>query len=236
MWNLEVKKVLLKISWESLKWKKDFGFDNDNLEKLSEMIAEIKQTWVWIWIVVGGWNIYRGSNLIEAWVNPADSHNLSMLSTVFNWVVLKNFLEKKWLEVVVMDANNLHFVELYNKDRAKKFINEWKIVIFVWWTSNPYFSTDTAGVLRALELWCEFMVKATRVDWVYDSDPEKNKNAKFFEEISYDEIIKNNLRVMDLSAIDIAKNNNLTLKVVNLFKTWAMLRAVQWEKEGTLIN
>jgi len=231
-----MKKVLLKISWEALKWSKEFGFDEHIVEDVAKMIKEIKKTWVWIAIVVWGGNIYRWTNLIAAWVNPADSHNLSMLSTVFNWVVLKNFLEKIGEDVVVMDANNLDFLEHNNKDRAKKFIKEWKIVIFVGWTSNPYFSTDTAWVLRALELGCNFMVKATRVDGVYDSDPEKNPDAVFYEYISYDEVIRNWLRVMDLSAIDIAKNNNLVLKVANLFKPWAMMRVVNGEKEGTIIS
>lgn len=231
-----MKKVLLKISWEALKGKKEFGFDEHVVEDVAKMIKQIKETWVGIAIVVWGWNIYRGSNLIAAWVNPADSHNLSMLSTVFNWVVLKNFLEKNGVEVIVMDANNLDFLEHNNKDRAKHFIDMWKIVIFVWWTSNPYFSTDTAWVLRALELGCDFMVKATRVDWVYDSDPEKNPNAIFYENISYDQVIKNSLRVMDLSAIDIARNNNLVLKVANLFKPGALMRVVSGEKEWTIIS
>lgn len=231
-----MKKILLKISWEALKWDKVFGFDENMLEKVSIMIKDIKKIWVWIGIVVWGWNIYRWADLISAWVNPSDSHNLSMLSTVFNWVVLKNFLEKQWLEVIVMDANNLHFVEHYNKDRAKNFIKSWKIVIFVWWTSNPYFSTDTAWVLRALELWCEVMIKATKVDWVYDKDPVNNKDAVMYDTISYTDVIKKNLKVMDLSAIDIAKNNNLKINVVNLFKEWALLKVINWQKEGTIIN
>ena len=232
-----MKKVLLKISWEALKWEKEFWFDEKVVEQVAYMIKEIKNTtWVWIWIVIWGGNIYRWTNLIKAWVNTADSHNLSMLSTVFNWVVLKNFLEKIWVETIVMDANNLHFVEVYNKDRAKKFIEDWKIVIFVGWTSNPYFSTDTAWVLRALELGCEFMIKATRVDWIYDSDPEKNPNAKFYSNITYDEVIQKNLKVMDFSAIDIARTNNLMLKVVNLFKKWALLKAVKNEEEWTIIK
>ena len=231
-----MRKILLKISWESLKGKKDFGFDESVVESVAKMVKEVKDTWLWLAIVVWGWNIYRWANLIAAWVDPADSHNLSMLSTVFNWVVLKNFLEKLWLEVVVMDANNSNFLEYYNKDRAKHFIEDGKIVIFVWWTSNPYFSTDTAWVLRALELGCEFMVKATRVNGVYDCDPEKNLDAVMYEEIKYEEVLSKGLKIMDLSAIDIAKNNSLVLKVVNLFKPWAMLRAANWEKEGTIID
>jgi len=228
-------RILLKISGEALKWEKDFWFDEKMVEKVAKMIKQIKDLWVWLAIVIWGWNIYRGWNLIKSGVNSADSHNLSMLSTVFNWVVLKNFLEKLGLESIVMDPNGIKFVLQYNKDRAKKFINEWIITIFTGWTGNPYFSTDTGWVLRALEIDADMMIKATRVDWIYDFDPEKNPEANFFEEISYHEVLEKELKVMDLSAIDIAKNNNLVIKVVNLFKNWAVLRAVKWEKEGTTI-
>jgi len=230
-----MKKILLKISGESLKWEKDFGFDEKMVEKVALMIKEIKDLGIGLAIVIGWWNIYRGGWLIKVWVDPADSHNLSMLSTVFNWVVLKNFLEKLGIDSVVMDPNGIKFVAPYNKDRARRYIEDWTVAIFTGWTWNPYFSTDTGWVLRALELNCEFMIKATRVDWVYDSDPEKNPQAKFYEEISYHDILAQELKVMDLSAIDIAKNNNLVLKVANLFKPWAVLKAVLWEKEGTLI-
>ena len=229
-------KVLLKVSGESLKWKKDFWFDEKMVEKVANMIKEIKDKWIGLAIVIWGWNIYRGWNLMEAGVNPADSHNLSMLSTVFNWVVLKNFLEKVGLEAIVMDPNGIKFVLPYNKDRAKKFINEWIVTIFTGWTWNPYFSTDTGWVLRALEIEADMMIKATRVDWIYDSDPEKNPDAKFFEEISYHKVLEHELKVMDLSAIDVAKNNGLVLKVVNLFKPWAVLRAISGEKEGTTVT
>lgn len=228
-------RILLKISGEALKWKKDFWFEEVMVEKVALMIKQIKDMWIWLAIVVWGWNIYRGWTLIEAWVNPADSHNLSMLSTVFNWVVLKNFLEKIGVDSIVMDSNWINFVSNYYKDSAIRYINKGVITIFTGWTWNPYFSTDTAWVLRALELDCDFMIKATRVDWIYDCDPEKNKNAKFFEEISYHNILADELNVMDLAAIDIAKNNNLVLKVANLFKPGAIMRVIKWEKEGTTI-
>jgi len=229
-------KVLLKISWEALKWEKDFGFDEKMLEKVAKMIKKIKKENIWLAIVIGWGNIYRWWNLINSWVNPADSHNLSMLSTVFNWVVLKNFLEKVWIESVVMDPNNIKFILPYNKDLAKKYIEKNIVVIFTGGTWNPYFSTDTWGVLRALEIEADMMIKATRVNWIYDSDPEKNPNAKFFEKISYHKILEEELKVMDLSAIDIAKNNWLVLKVVNLFKEDAVLKAILWEKEWTIVT
>jgi len=231
-----MKNILLKISWEVLKWEKDFWFDEKMLEMVSGMIAEIKQTKINLAIVIWWGNIYRWSWLIASGVTPADSHNLSMLSTVFNWVVLKNFLEKLWLEAMVMDANWIRFLEKYNKDKAWHYLDIWKIVIIVGWTWNPYFSTDTAWVLRALELNCDMMIKATRVDWVYDSDPEKNKDAIMYDEVKYSEVLAKWLRIMDLSAIDIAKNNSLILKVVNIYKKWSVLKAILWEKEWTIIK
>lgn len=229
-------KILLKISWEALKWNKEFGIDENVAKDVVKIIKEIKNTWVWLGIVIWWWNIYRGSNLIKAGVNSADSHNLSMLSTVFNWVVLKNFLEQVWVETVVMDPNGVKFVEAYSKDKAKKYIDEDKVVIFTWWTGNPYFTTDSGWVLRALEIWADFMIKATRVDWVYDSDPEKNPSATMFEDISYSEVLEKDLKVMDLTAIVLAKENNLKIKVVNLFKDSAVIKAVKGEKEGTVIS
>jgi len=228
-------RVLLKISGESLKWEKDFWFDEKKVEQVAKMIKEIKEKNIELAIVIWWWNIYRWWWLMKVWVDPADSHNLSMLSTVFNWVVLKNFLNNLWVDSVVMDPNWIKFVSPYNKDRARRYIEDWTITIFTGWTWNPYFSTDTWWVLRALELNCDFMVKATRVDWIYDCDPETNPNAKFFEEISYHDVLAKELKVMDLSAIDIAKNNNLVLKVANLFKPWAILKVVLWEKEWTRV-
>ena len=230
-----MKRILLKISWESLKWEKQFWMDSNMMEKMAELIKEIVEKGIELAIVVGWWNIYRGWDLIKTWVAPADSHNLSMLSTVFNGVVLKNFLEKKWVYSVVMNCNWVDFVEKYAKDKAINYLKEKKVVIFTWWTWNPYFSTDTGWVLRSLEVQADFMIKATRVDGVFDSDPEKNPNALMFEKISYDEVIEKQLKVMDLPAIILAKDNNLSLKVVNINNKEAILKTISWNTIWTEI-
>ena len=229
-------RILLKISWESLKWQREFWIEPEMVEKMALIIKDIVDSWVELAIVVWGGNIYRWWDLIKSWVDASDSHNLSMLSTVFNWVVLKNFLHKIWVDSIVMDCNWVNFTYAYSKDEAKRYLQEKKVVIFTGWTWNPYFTTDSWWVLRSLEIEADFMIKATRVDWVYDSDPEKNTNAKFYEEITYDEVLQKNLKVMDLTAIVLAKENNLKLKVVNLNKSWAILKAIDWKKEGTLIK
>lgn len=228
-------RVLLKISWEALKWEKDFWIDPSFVEDVVMKIKEIKENNIELAIVVWGWNIYRGSNLIASWVNSTDSHNLSMLSTVFNWVVLKNFLDKACIKSVVMDPNWINFVEAYNKNIAKKYLKKWYIVICTWWTWNPYFTTDTGWVLRSLELECNMMIKATKVDWIYSKDPVKHNDAKFYEKVTYDDVIWHDLKIMDHTAISLAKESNQVIKVVNLSKKGAILKAILWEKEGSTI-
>ena len=186
-------RVLLKISGEALKWERDFWIDPDFVTSVVSKIKEIKDKNIELAIVVWWWNIYRWWDLIKSWVNSSDSHSLSMLSTIFNWVVLKNFLEKVWIDSIVMDPNWINFVEAYSKNKAISCLNEWKIVICTWWTWNPYFTTDTGWVLRSLELKCDMMIKATKVDWIYDKDPVKHTDAIFFENIWYDEVISKNL-------------------------------------------
>lgn len=228
-------RVLLKISWEAMKWEKDFWIDPNQVEKIAQKIKKILKKEIELVLVIWWWNIYRWTNLIEAWVSPADSHNMSMLSTVFNWLVLKNFLEQSWVKTKVMDPNWIKFLEKYNKDIAKWYLDKWYVVICTWWTWNPYFTTDTWGVLRALELWCDLMIKATKVDWVYDKDPIKYNDAKFFEKISYDEFISKNLKIMDQTAILLAKEWKLVLKVVNFAKKGAIIDVIEWKKQWSII-
>ena len=229
-------RILLKISWEALKWKKDFWIDPDFVLGVVSKIKDIKSKNIELVIVVGWWNIYRWGDLIESWVNASDSHSLSMLSTVFNWVVLKNFLEKQWLKSIVMDPNGVNFVEQYSKNRAIEYLDSWNIVICTWWTWNPYFTTDTWWVLRALELSCDMMIKATKVDGIYDKDPVKNEDAIFFENISYEDVINKNLKILDQTAVSLAKEWGLVIKVVNMSKTWAIINAIEWKKEGSTIS
>lgn len=229
-------RILLKISGEALKWEKEFWIDPDFTKIVVEKIKDIYDKWTQMAIVIWWWNIYRGSNLIAQWVNAADSHSLSMLSTVFNWVVLKNFLEQAGIQAIVMDPNGINFVENYNKNNALNHLNNGKIVICTGWIWNPYFTTDTWWVLRSLELGCELMIKATKVDGIYDKDPMKYDDAVFFENISYEEVINKNLKILDQTAVSLARDNKLKIKVVNLSKDWAIFRAIKWEKEGSTIS
>ncbi|NVP17776.1 UMP kinase [Candidatus Gracilibacteria bacterium] len=229
-------RVLLKISGEALKGEKEFGIDPIFSKNVVNIIKEIHDRKIELAIVVGGGNIYRGSNLISSGVNPADSHNLSMLSTVFNGVVLKNFLEQVGVESIVMDPNGIKFVENYNKNNALNYLKNNKVVILTGGTGNPYFTTDSGGVLRSLELDCDFMIKATKVDGIYDKDPVKYDDAVFFDSISYDDFISRNLKILDLTAVALAKDNKKIIKVVKLDKIGAVLRAILGEKEGSEIR
>jgi uridylate kinase len=230
------KRILLKISWEAFSWEKDFGVDIKSVEKIVEKILKIDRKNIELVIVIGWWNIYRWSNLIKSWINASDSHNLSMLSTVFNWVVLKNILEKYSIKSKVFDPNWIKFLTSYNKDDAKKELKKWKIVICVWWTWNPYFTTDTGWVIRSLELDCDMMIKVTKVDWVYNKDPVKYNDAKLYDEISYNEAILKNLKIMDQTALIIAKNEKLIIKVVNFNTELSIIKAISWEKIWTIIK
>ncbi|MDD3794186.1 MAG: UMP kinase [Candidatus Gracilibacteria bacterium] len=229
-------RVLLKISGEALKGEKEFGIDPIFSKNVVDIIKEIYDKGIELAIVVGGGNIYRGSNLISSGVNPTDSHNLSMLSTVFNGVVLKNFLEQAGVDSIVMDSNGIKFVENYNKNTALNYLKNNKVVILVGGIGNPYFTTDTGGVLRSLELDCDFMIKATKVDGIYDKDPVRFDDAVFFENISYDDFISRNLKILDLTAVALAKDNKKIIKVVKLDKRGAVLRAILGEKEGSEIR
>lgn len=229
-------RILLKISWEALKWEKEFWIDPVFSMDVVSKIKEIYDKNIELAIVIWGGNIYRWSNLISSWVNSTDSHNLSMLSTVFNWVVLKNFLEQVWINSVVMDPNWIKFLEQYNKNLAINYLENKKVVILTWWIWNPYFTTDTGWVLRSLELKCDMMIKATKVDGIYDKDPVKYNDAKFYEKISYTDVIEKNLKILDQTAVSLAKENNQIIKVVKLAKDGAILRAILWENEGSVIS
>lgn len=229
-------KVLLKISGEALEWERDHGIDPKFLKKLALEIKEIQDAWVWIAIVLGWWNIFRWMAWAANGMDRSAADYMWMLATVMNWVAMQDALESVWCQTRLMSALDIPEVwEKYIKRRGIRHIEKWRIVICVAWTWNPFFTTDTAWVLRALELECDLMIKATKVDWVYDKDPMKNNDAKLIKNASYEEVIKNDIRVMDKTAIALAWESKLKLKVVNLFKVWAMKRAsLDWDEWTTI--
>lgn len=230
-----MKRVLLKISGEALSGQ-GVSIHPDKVWSLANMIQSIQNTWVELVIVLWGWNIYRGSSLISAGMNSADSHNMSMLSTVFNAVSLKNFLWKIGIASRVMDALWVEFIESYCAILARESISRWEIVICSSGTGTPFFTTDTGWVVRALETNCEAMIKLTQVDGVYDSDPNSNPDAKKFDTISYDEFIIQDLKVLDQTWIIMARDNALPIYVAKLGNTQEILDLISWKTVGTKIS
>ncbi len=211
-----MKRILLKISGEALS-QDGLAIHPERAQKLAQMIQNLYRKGEREFaIVIGGGNIYRGSNLIAAGVDAADSHNMSMLSTVFNAVSLKNFLEKQGLTSRVLDALGVEFLERYTSLRAKKYISDGEIVILSSGSGCPFYTTDTAGVLRALETHCDAMIKLTKVDGVYDSDPVKNPDAKKIDTLTYDEVIAKDLKILDQTAIIMARDAELPVYVTHL--------------------
>lgn len=230
-----MKRILLKISGEALS-SSEKNIDSIQVKVLAAMVEEIQKIGIELVLVLWWGNIYRGSQLIEAGVDPADSHNMSMLSTVFNSLTLKNFLEAQGIESVVLDALWVEFLQEYTAIKAREYIKKWKIVICSSGTGTPFFTTDTTGVLRALELHCDAMIKLTKVDGVYDSDPMTNPQAKKSEDISYDAFIAQNLKVLDQTAIILARDNKLPVYVSKLDDIQSILKILRGEKAGTKIG
>ena len=229
-----MKRILLKISWEAFSWS-DWAIDISKARELWDFISEFYKQWYQIAIVLGGGNIYRGSKLIEAWLNPTDSHSMSMLSTVFNAVTLRNILDGLDIDSVILDALHVEFLQAYTSEAWKKYLQEGKIVICSSGTGNPFFTTDTTWVLRALELNCEAVIKLTKVDGVYSKDPLRHDDAERFSEISYNDFIAKDLQVFDTTGIILARDNHLPLYVSKIGDISALRDILSWKQAGTKI-
>lgn len=230
-------KVLLKISWEALEWDREYGIDPKFLQKLAIDIKEIYDKWVWIAIVLGWGNIFRWMAWASAWMDRSARDYMGMLATVMNWVAMQDALEQSGIQTRLMSALDIPEVwEKYIKRRRQRHIEKWRVVICVAWTWNPFFTTDTAWVLRALELDCDMMIKATKVDWIYDKDPNKFSDAVLLKKITYEDALKENLKVMDQTWFALAREWNLKIKILNLYKKWAILRAILWEDEWSEVS
>ncbi len=230
-----MKRILLKISGEAFQWNAGTWLDLIASRQIAALIQNVRYEGKEIAIVVWGWNIYRGSKLIQAWLNPADSHNMSVLSTVFNAMTLKNVLAELDIESVVLDALHIEFLEAYTYHKWRKYLEKWKVVILSSGMGVPYFSTDTAGVIRALELQCEALIKLTKVDGVYDKDPLKYPKARRFESLSYDEFLGKDLKVFDQTGIILARDNNIPIYISKLDDIQALRKILDGWSAGSKI-
>jgi uridylate kinase len=230
------KRILLKLSGESLMGKKEYGIDSEVLNAFAVEIRDVQQSGVEIGIVIGGGNIYRGVDLSADGIDKVTGDHMGMLATVINALAFQNALEKKGLYTRCLSAINMERIaEPFIRRRAIRHLEKGRVVIFAAGTGNPYFTTDTAAALRAIEIEADVILKGTRVDGIYDSDPEKNADAIRLPEISYLDVLRKDLRVMDLTAITLCKENKLPIIVFNMNVPGNLRRVVAGEAIGSKV-
>lgn len=226
--QLKYKRVLLKVSGEALMGDKRFGHDYETLQRISEDILEVRKLGIEVALVVGGGNIYRGSDAAALGMERASADYVGMLATVINALALQNVMEATGVYTRVLSAIHMMTIcEPYIRRKARKHMEQGRVVIFAGGTGNPFFTTDSAAVLRAIEMNCDLLLKGTQVDGVYSEDPIKNPNADKFREITYTEVLKKNLRIMDMSAIALARENHLPIKVFSIKEKGNFAKVIQ---------
>jgi len=231
------QRVLLKLSGESLLGKNNYGLDPEILSQFANDIKEITDIGVQVALVIGGGNIYRGMNESETGIERAHGDYMGMLATVINGMALQSMLEKKGVFTRLQSAIKMDQVaEPFIRRRAIRHLEKGRVVIFGAGTGNPYFTTDTAGSLRAIEVNANVILKGTRVDGIYDSDPEKNSDAKKFDSLSFDDAIDKNLKIMDKTAFTLCQENKMPIIVFDMNKPGNLLRVVTGQTEGTLVS
>ena len=231
------KRILLKLSGEALGGEAGYGICPETVASMANQIAELRDLGVQVVIVVGGGNIFRGLEGEDAGIDRATGDYMGMLATIINALALQNTLEHHGVETRMQTAIEMSEVaEPFIRRRAVRHLEKGRVVIFGGGTGNPYFSTDTAAALRANEIGAEVILKATRVDGIYDSDPEKNPKAKRFREISYLDCLQKQLRVMDSTAFSLCLDNKMPIVVFDLFKPHNLRNVVLGKKVGTLVG
>ncbi|MDQ4080522.1 MAG: UMP kinase [Gemmatimonadota bacterium] len=237
MSELRYRRILLKLSGEALAGDSGFGFDFGTVGRFADEIKRVADMGVVVGLVVGGGNIVRGSQLAKMGMDRVGSDYMGMLGTVINALALQDVLERKGVVTRVMTAIRMEEVaEPYIRRRALRHFEKGRTVIFAAGTGNPYFSTDTAAALRAIQMKAEVIIKATSVDGVYSADPKTEPAARFYESISYRDVMLQELRVMDQTAITLCAENKLPLIVLNIHKNGAVASAVAGERVGTLVQ
>jgi uridylate kinase len=231
------KRIVLKLSGEALAAGRGFGVDVDRVHEVAEEVQEIHAMGVEVAIVVGGGNFFRGVAEQAKEMDRVSADNMGMLATVINALAIQDAIEKRGVACRVMSAIEMNQVcEPYIRRRAVRHLEKGRVVIFAAGTGNPYFSTDTAASLRAMEIKADVLLKATKVEGVYDSDPVLSKDAVKFEQITYMEILRLGLKVMDATAVSLCKDNNLPMIIFNMNQPGNIRRVVCGEKVGSLVT
>ena len=234
---MRYERILLKLSGEALMGSKQFGIDNDRLKQYAVQIKSVVDRGVQVAIVIGGGNIFRGVQAAEGGMERTQGDYMGMLATVINSMALQSALEAEGIDTRLQSAIELkQIAEPFIRRRAIRHLEKGRVVIFGGGTGNPFFTTDSAASLRAIEIDADVILKGTRVDGIYEADPEKNPEAKRFETISFDEVFSRGLQVMDMTAFTLCNENNLPIVVFDMNRSGNLLRLVEGEDVGTLVT
>jgi len=231
------KRVLIKLSGEALQGEGDFGIDPRVLDRMALEIGQLVGIGVQVGLVIGGGNLFRGAELSEAGLDRVTGDHMGMLATTMNALAMRDALERSNISTTAMSAIPMSgVVDRYDRRSAIRCLEQGDVVIFSSGTGNPFFTTDSAAALRAIETDAELMIKATKVDGVYDADPMENASAVKFDTLTYDEVLDRKLAVMDLTAICLCRDHNMPVRVFEMEKTGALVNIVVGVNEGTLIQ
>ena len=231
------RRVLIKLSGEALMGDDDYGINPDVIQKVAEEIKSLIEARIEVAIVIGGGNIFRGAGLAAKGMDRVSGDHMGMLATVINALAIQDKLEQNGMFARVMSAIKIYEIcEDYIRRRAIRHLEKGRVVIFAAGTGNPFFTTDSAASLRAVEINADLMIKATKVDGVYSADPEKDMDAVRYDRLSYDEVLTKKLAVMDATAVVLCRDNNMPLRVLDMTTGGSMLRAALGENEGTLVS
>lgn len=237
MAEIAYKRILLKLSGEALLGDEDYGIDPKIIHRIAVEIGQVAQSKIQIAVVIGGGNIFRGAGLAESGIDRVTGDHMGMLATVMNALALQDALEDIDVHARVMSAISVHDVcEDYIRRRAIRHLQKGRVVICAGGTGNPFFTTDTAAALRAIEIGADIVLKATKVDGVYSADPKKSPQAELFETLGYDRVIESKLSVMDTNAIVLCRDQGMPIRVFNVFGEGNLVRLISGESIGTLIS
>ena len=235
--RLPYRRILLKLSGEALMGAGDYGIDPDVLTRIANELKDVRDLGVEVGIVIGGGNIFRGAGLARAGMDRVTGDHMGMLATVINALALQDALERVGTHARVMSALQIHEVsEDYIRRRAIRHLEKGRVTIFAAGTGNPFFTTDTAAALRAIEVGADILVKGTKVDGVYTADPVKDAQARRYDRLTFDRVINDRLNVMDTTAVVMCRENNVPIRVFNLQVAGDLLRLARGEDVGTLVS
>jgi uridylate kinase len=231
------RRILLKLSGEALMGREDYGIDPDVLSRIAAEILQVQELGIQVGVVIGGGNIFRGAGLARAGMDRVTGDHMGMLATLINALALQDALERVGSHARVMSALQIHEVcEDYIRRRAIRHLEKGRVTIFAAGTGNPFFTTDTAAALRAIEIGADVLMKATKVDGVYTADPKKDATARRYDHLTFDRVINDRLNVMDTTAVVMCRENNVPIRVFDLHAGGALVRLARGESVGTLVT